>query len=90
MPPSTQITWPVMYLALSDAKKTTVSAMSSTSPKRPNGIVATAASFTESERTSVISVATNHGATAFTVILRDASSFAAALVRPITPALEAE
>ena len=52
-------------------------------------VVTTDASFTVSGSTAVISVSINPGATAFTVIPLDASSLAAVLVRPITPALEA-
>ena len=90
IPPSTHNPCPVMYFARSDAKNTTASATSSTVPNAPSGIVLHASSFTASESLSVISVAINPGATAFTVIPRDDNSFAVALVRPITPALEAE
>jgi hypothetical protein len=38
MPPSTTRTWPVMYRARSEDRKTTASATSSGSPTRPSGV----------------------------------------------------
>ena len=53
----------------------------------PAGIPAIIASFAFSGITAVMSFSIIPGATAFTVIFRDASSLAADLVIPITPAL---
>ena len=58
-------------------------------PKRPRIICLHAFSLISSESTSVISVSTNPGAMAFTVIPRLPSSLAIVFVRPITPALDA-
>src|SRR5699024_3509971 len=89
MPPSTQITCPVIYPARSEARNATVSATSSTRPNFFSGICSVTVVFTCSGSTSVISVSINPGATAFTVIPLLASSLAMVFVRPITPALEA-
>ena len=43
MPPSTGSPAPVMNLAPSDARNTTASAMSGTSPRRPSGVSPTTA-----------------------------------------------
>ena len=81
----------IFHLAvLSEAKNTAAFAISSGSAKRPSGICFFAFSFTSSESTSVISVFTNPGAMALQVIPLDANSFAADLVNPIIPALEAQ
>ena len=70
-PPSTCKTWPVTYWA-STAKNFTAVAMSCASPKRFSGICSDI--FSESSP-FVISVWTNPGATAFTRIFLEASSF---------------
>ena len=90
IPPSTLKTWPVIYPALSEARKATVSDMSWVLPKCFIGICSVAAAFTLSLRTSVIAVAMKPGATAFAVIPLLASSLAADLVMPMTPALAAQ
>ena len=50
---------------------------------------ASAFSFTSADRVDVISVSTNPGATALTVMLRLAISCASDFVRPINPAFDA-
>src|SRR5580692_11534780 len=54
---------------------------------RPRGMRFFSSFFTLSDRGSVMGVAMKPGATAFTVILREAISMAMALVRPTKPAL---
>ena len=80
-------TCPVMYDALSDAKKQTASATSLAVPKRFIGINCLK-SF--SLIPSVISVLIKPGATALTVIPLLPTSCESALVAPITPAFAAE
>ena len=63
------------------------SAISSTSPKRFNGIKS---NIFVGSRLSVIFVLINPGATALTLIFLEPSSFAKDLVKPIKPAFEAE
>ena len=86
IPPSTWMIWPVMYDASSDARKATVFATCSGFPNVPAGIWLRIWFLTCSLNFCVISVSIKPGATAFTVMPRDASSFAADFVRPITPA----
>ncbi len=76
-----------MYAALSDTKNATNSATSSASPKRPAGTIFLSA---DSSKSCVMSDLIKPGATAFTVILRGATSCANALVAPIKAALAAE
>jgi len=64
--------------------------MSSGSPKRPSGIWLRTEALTFSGSPPVMSVVMKPGATAFTVMLRLASSLARVLVRPMRPALLAE
>ena len=78
-----------MYAASSDARNATALLISSTLPILERGIISSTDFFCSSDKTFVISVSIYPGATALTVIPRDASSFAADLVIPITPALEA-
>ena len=90
VPPSTGSTWPVMYDAASEAKKTNVAAISSGSAQRPSGMRAMvfAASFSLLRMFSVIAVAAS-GATALTVTWRLASSLASDLVMPMIADLAA-
>src|SRR3990172_709052 len=90
MPPSTLSTCPVMYPAWSEARKATALAISEVSPLRPSGINPTIPSLRFSGTVSQISVSIYPAATALTVILREATSRASDLVKPIWPALEAE
>jgi len=71
------------------ARKTMAEATSRGEPIRPSGMRVFKASFTSSDNTSVIGVAIKPGATAFTVMPREAISMAIALVRPIRPAFAA-
>src|SRR5215469_5304266 len=89
MPPLTSSTWPVMYPASSLARKTMAEATARGQPMRPNGMRVFKPSFTASESTSVMGVSMKPGATAFTVMFREAISIAMALVNPIRPALAA-
>ena len=78
-----------MYPASSEARKATAFAISSVVPKRPSGVRAVISCLSSSGRSWVSSVRTNPGATALTVMPREASSRAVALVKPISPALAA-
>src|SRR5205807_10356896 len=89
IPPFTLSTCPVMYAASSDARKRTACATSISVPARPSGIISFTLFFRSAERPSVMAVSIYPGATAFTVILRDATSRAMAMVKPISPAFEA-
>lgn len=89
MPPLTWIVWPVIYFALSDAKNATVFAISVSSPNRDSGICSNICDFKSSLSASVISETMKPGATALTVIPRDASSRALDFVKPSIPALVA-
>ena len=75
-----------MYAASSEARKPTTAATSSGLPKRPTG---TSFFSSSSGNSLVISVCIKPGATAFTVILRGATSCAKAFVAPINAALAA-
>ena len=90
MPPLTSSTWPVIYEASSDARNATQLATSSGEPIFPSGIIFRALSFNSSDSTAVIEVSMNPGATALQVILRDPTSRAMAMVKPISPAFDAE
>ena len=68
-------------------KNFTVFAISEASPNFFKGIASTILLVSKS---FVISVCINPGATAFTRMLREATSFAKDFVKPITPALAAE
>src|SRR5260370_15728403 len=78
-PPETKSVSPVIHRASSDARNDTGGAMSSGRPARPNGVAAIAP-FSKSlpaiPAASTPSVITSPGLTAFTRILRAASSFA--------------
>ena len=63
-PPSTWITAPVMYDALSDSKKAATGATSSTVPKRPSGTIGNTASRFSAGIASVISVSIKPSASA--------------------------
>src|SRR6202007_2715188 len=89
IPPFTLRTWPVMYPASSLARNTIATATSRAEPMRPSGMRVFNSSFTLSGSTSVIGVSMKPGATALTVILREAISMAMAFVRPMMPAFAA-
>ena len=80
---------PVMYDAISDAKKTTEFAMSSGVAALFRGMVLVHAFNCSSFNAAVMSVATKPGATQFTVIPREPTSFASDLLKPIKPAFAA-
>src|SRR5262249_54041642 len=71
-PPSTWITWPVMYAAASEARNATRGATSLTRAILRSGICSMRPAFCVSDRAAVISVSTRPGARAFTVMFRDA------------------
>ena len=58
-------------------------------PARPRGIISLTLDFISGESASVMAVSMYPGATAFTVMLREATSRAIAMVKPINPAFEA-
>src|SRR5690606_9407035 len=89
MPPLTARTCPVIYAASSDARKHTAAATSSGDPIRPTGICADQSVWAPSVSDFVISVSISPGATTFTVTLREATSRARALLKPIRPAFDA-
>src|SRR4029077_11020037 len=89
-PPSTARTWPVMKAASSEARNATACAISSGVPNRPSGVRAVISAWSASGRSWVSSVRTNPGATALTVMEREASSRATALVKPMRPAFADE
>src|SRR3990172_7095461 len=76
MPPLTASTCPVIYDASSDARKHTADATSSAVPSRFSGIFAAQPSCAPSAIARVRSVSTRPGATALTVMFRDATSSA--------------
>lgn len=75
-------TCPVMYVV--SAKKQTASATSRALPYLPSGIKDSIPEFCFL-KLEVISVSMNPGATMFTRIFRDATSFASDLVKPTRP-----
>src|SRR5215207_4006338 len=89
IPPFTARTCPVIYDASSDARKHTAAATSSGAPRRPSGICCDQSCFALPTRRRVMSVSMSPGATTFTVMLREATSRASALQKPISPAFEA-
>src|SRR5262245_8634555 len=89
IPPFTANTCPVIYDASSDARKATAAATSSTVPSRPSGICAAQSACACSVTARVMSVSIMPGATALTVMLRDATSCARALTKPMRPAFDA-
>src|SRR6201999_2878758 len=86
-PPSTVSVVPVTYEASSEARKRMQAATSSGLPIRRAGI---AFAMSPSSTSSVKAVSISPGATALTVTPRRAASAATVLVKPITPAFEAE
>ena len=86
IPPFTSSTCPVIYPAPSDARNPTDCAISASVPARPSGIVAIIAARCFSSSTAVMAVSMYPGATAFTVIPREATSRASERVSPISPA----
>ncbi len=89
IPPFTSSVWPVMYPASSDARNATAAAISRSVPARPSGTWRGHRRFCSSFSTAVIAVSMYPGATAFTVIVRLASSRARLFVSPISPAFDA-
>ncbi len=81
------ITSPVIYPALSEARKPISSATSSGLPKRWLGMVFLSVA---TSRPSVMSVSMKPGATAFTVTFFLATSCASAFVAAMMPPLAAE
>jgi hypothetical protein len=75
-----------MNAASSETRNATASAISSGVPNRPSGVRSVSCAFSGSGRSCVSYVSTKPGATALTVMLRDASSRAAAFVSPMRPA----
>src|SRR6266853_2536540 len=88
-PPLISRTAPVMYPASSLARNTIAAATSAFVPMRPRGTRVSNPSFTSCGNGSVMGETMNPGATAFTVIFRDAISTAKARVKPISPAFAA-
>ena len=82
IPPQTDITWPVIYVLISEPKNTQTLATSSTSPARFKGIACAQPSTTFGSSTSVISVRINPGATTLVRILREPSSLATDFEKP--------
>jgi hypothetical protein len=78
-----------MYDAPGPARKRTTGAMSSGLPSRPSAICPMSAFRAASGSSAVMSVSMYPGATALTRTPRPASSLATALVRPMSPALDA-
>ena len=85
MPPSTENTCPVIYPPSSEARKSTMAAISLTEPNRPRGMTPRIFCFTSSESSPVMSVVMKPGATALTVTARPANSRARLLVMAMTP-----
>ena len=77
-----------MYDASSDTRKHTAAATSSGVPRRPSGICADQSPCAVAQA-RVMSVSISPGATTLTVICRDATSRASALLNPMSPALDA-
>src|SRR5271157_3190960 len=90
IPPFTFSTSPVMYPASSDARNLTACATSKSLPPWPRGMFFLMLSFNSADRAAVMAVSMNPGATAFTVMLRDPTSRATAMVKPISPAFDDE
>jgi len=88
-PPSTTRVWPVIKPASSEAKNATAYPISSTAPKRFNGIAAVVVSMYACPKSLTPSVSTFPGKTALMVILNRASSRAAVRMNPSIPALVA-
>src|SRR5918992_1678244 len=88
-PPSTASTAPFTYEASSDNRKRTAAATSAAVPGRPRGVASIRACSARSVLAPVMSVSTNPGHIAFTVMPREPTSRASDRVRPMTPALEA-
>ena len=87
MPPSTVSTCADMKPLSSPARKAIALAISSTVPRRPNGVRAIRRASSYAFRFRIVpAVGMSDGATALTLMLRAPSS-AAARVIPITPAL---
>src|SRR5687767_8736725 len=89
MPPFTASTCPVIYAASSEARKQTAAATSRGVPRRPSGIADAQSACALSVIAFVMSVSTSPGVTTFTVMLREATSRAIALLNPINPAFDA-
>src|SRR5574342_865370 len=89
MPPFTRTTSPVTYAALSLASQATQSATSCAVPSRASGIISISFCRAASGSAAVMSVSMKPGATALTRMLREASSRATDLVRPMRPTLAA-
>src|SRR5690606_31293030 len=89
LPPSTNRTCPVMKSVRVEARKATAFATSSGRPALPVGCKASCAASRSGVSWRSRGVSMRPGATALTRIPRDASSIAAARVKPATAALEA-
>src|SRR5687767_6867984 len=89
MPPFTASTCPVIYAASSEARKQTAAATSRGAPRRPRGMADAQSACALSVIALVMSVSMRPGVTTFTVMLRDATSRAIALLNPINPAFDA-
>ena len=89
-PPLTFTTAPVINEAPSPAKKSAVSATSEGLPIRISGVSFERMFKSSSVRAEVISVSITHGAIQLTVMPEGPTSFASALVIPISAALLAE
>src|SRR6188474_1536840 len=86
IPPLTASTCPVIYAASSEARKHTAAATSPSVPSRPSGMADAQSACAWSVIDLVMSVATSPGLTTLTVMLREATSRASALLNPINPA----
>ena len=84
-PPLTERTWPVMYLASSEAKNTTAAATSWGEARRLSGMARTRASFRRSFCAAKSGVSVGPGQTQFTVIEWRAISLASDFDRAMTP-----
>ena len=89
MPPLTARTCPVIYDASSEARKHTAAATSSGVPSRFKRNLRRPLVARPSVIARVMSVSISPGATAFTVMLREATSCASAFANPIRPAFDA-
>ena len=90
LPPSGEMTEPVIKEDASVERKYTVSATSAGVPPRIKGVSSKKASLSSSESAEFIFVSIKPGATALTLMPEGPHSFASALVYPITPAFAAE
>jgi hypothetical protein len=88
-PPSTGITAPVTYPASGPARKATAPATSSADAYRPSGTAPMICALRSGDRTAVMSLSTNPGATRLAVMLREPSSRASDLASPTRPDLDA-